>query len=640
MKFKRDISKFEKVLVMSGHWKKLLRIDLGPGRVETEDLPEEFLRNFIGGAGFTTKILYDEVDENVEALSDENKLIIAPGLLVGPKVPTGSKTSFGFKSPQTGGYGKSVVGGKIGDELKKAGYDVMVIEGKADEESILIVDDGKVKIEKANDVWGKRTHEATEMIKEKFGDLETAVIGPAGEKLSKISIVECNERQAARGGIGAVMGSKKLKAIGIRGTKDYPIHDKEMLEELISKFRKDTREEGETDMKYGSGEALHPLNVEMGAFPVKNWEAGYFKNAYDKLDDPMEGRIDIDPRRWTEIYRDGRRPCPYCTKPCSQFFRAEDTPYGDIAVDGPEYETQYSFGGCTDIDDIEAVAKANEICDKLGLDTISTGVTIAWAMEAYEKGLLETDLDLEFGNAEAMIEAVIRIGKKEGKIGKMLFNGVKEAADKLGKGSEKFAMHIKGMEPPGYEARGMFGMGLALAVAPRGADHLTSCAYALDYGGSFWYFDGYDRREVVSKGFPLKMMEDLMMLFDMTGICKFSRGIYLDKNQVDLVEAMTGWDVSNGDLLKAGERAHNVAKAYNVREGFTREDDVLPGRMYREEVPYGPNEGAKIQRRNFERALDRYYTARGWSLEGVPTKGKLENLDLPDVAEEVGVSKQ
>lgn len=627
-------------MASSGHWGKLLRVNLNDGSAETESLSEEFLRKFIGGAGFTTKILYDEVGKDVDPLSEDNKLIISPGLLLGLKVPTGSKTSFGFKSPQTGGYGKSLVGGKIGDQLKKAGYDVLIIEGKAEEPSVLVIEDEDVRVEKADDIWGKDTHKAGEMIKEKYGEVETAVIGPAGEKLSKISIIECNERQAARGGIGAVLGSKNLKGIDIKGSKDYPIHDKERLDDLISKFRKESQEQGKTDMEYGSGEALHPLNVEIGAFPVKNWEAGYFKDAYEKLEDPMEGRIDIDPRRWTSEYRDGRRPCPYCTKPCSQYFVAEDTPYGDIGIDGPEYETQYSFGGCTGVDDVEAVAKANEICDKLGLDTISAGVTVAWAMEAYEKGLLESDIDLEFGNAEAMIEAVEMMGKKEGELGEMLSNGVVEAAEKLGKGSEKFAIHVKGMEPPGYEARGMFGMGLALAVAPRGADHLTSCAYALDYGGSFWYFDDYKRREVVSKGFPLKMMEDLMMVFDMTGICKFSRGIYLDKNQIGLVQAVTGWDVSNGELLEAGERAHNVAKAYNVREGFTREDDILPERMYREEVPYGPNEGAKIPRREFEEALDRYYTARGWSLEGVPTKGKLENLDLPKVSEEIGVLKQ
>ncbi|MFW6083286.1 MAG: aldehyde ferredoxin oxidoreductase family protein [Thermoplasmatota archaeon] len=625
---------------MSGHWGKLLRVNLNDGSTEIEDLSEGFMRRFIGGAGFAAKILYDEVGPEVDPLDAENKLIIAPGLFLGPKIPTGSKTAFSFKAPQTGGYGKCIVGGWFGDELKKAGFDVLVIEGKTEDPSVLIIEDEEVKIEDAEDIWGTDTHEAGDMIKEKYGKVRTAVIGPAGEKLSKISIIECNERQAARGGIGAVMGSKMLKGIGIKGSKDYPIHDEDELDELISKYRKETAEKGKTDMEYGSGEALHPLNVELGAFPVRNWEAGYFKEAYEKLEDPEEGRIDIDPRKWTAEYRDGRRPCPFCTKPCSQYFVAEDTPYGDIAIDGPEYETQYSLGGDCGVDDVEAVAKANEICDKLGIDTISAGVTVAWAMEAYEKGLLDTDLELNFGNAHAMIEAVRQMGKNEGDVGELLFNGVKEAAEKLDQGSEKFAIHIKGMEPPGYEARGMFGMGLALAVAPRGADHLTSCEYALDYSGSFWHFEGYSRHEMESKGFPLKMMEDLMMVFDMTGACKFSRGIFMDKGQTELINALTGWGMSTGEMLIAGERGHNVAKAYNIREGFGRDDDILPERVMTEEVPYGPNEGQRITRREMENALTRYYTVRGWNLEGVPTKGKLEQLDLYDIAEEVGATQQ
>ncbi len=626
---------------MSGHWGKLLRINLDDNEVKTEELSDSFLRRYVGGAGFTGRILYEEVGAEVDPLSPENKLIMAPGLLLGPKVPTASKTAFGFKSPLTGGYGKAIVGGWIGDRLKKAGYDVLVIEGKAKEPSVVVIEDDEVKIESAEDLWGMDTHETGEALKERYGKVKTAVIGPAGEKLSKISMIECDERQAGRGGPGAVMGSKNLKGIAIDGTKDYPVYDQEKLDELNSKFRKETVEQGKTDMDLGTGSAIHPLNVEIGAFPSKNWEAGYFKEAYEKLDDPQEGRIELDPNVWVEKYRDGRRPCPYCTKPCSQFFVAEDTPYGDIAIDGPEYETQYSLGGCCGVEDVEAVTKANEICDKLGIDTISAGVTVAWAMEAYEKGLLELDdMELNFGNAHAMVEAVRQMGDKEGELGELLFNGVKEAAEKLGKGSEKFAIHIKGMEPPGYEARGMFGMGLALAVAPRGADHLTSCEYALDYGGSFWHFEDYARDDIVSKGFPLKCMEDLMMLYDMTGMCKFSRGIFLDKPLLKLINAITGWNMSIGELLTAGERGHNLAKAYNVREGFSREDDILPDRVMKEEVPYGPNKGRKIPRRELEMALDRYYTARGWDLEGVPTKAKLQVLDLEDVADEVGSTKQ
>lgn len=625
---------------MSGHWGKLLRIDLDNGKASTEELSDEFLRRYIGGAGITGRVLYDEVGPDVEPLSSGNKLIMAPGLLLGPKIPTASKTAFGFKSPLTGGYGKALVGGWIGEELKKAGYDVLVLEGKAKNPSVVVIEDDEVKIEDAQDLWGKDTHETGNALKERYGKVRTAVIGPAGEKLSKISMIECDERQAGRGGPGAVMGSKNLKGIAIKGSKKLEIHDPEKIDELNSIYRKETAEKGKTDMDFGTGDAIHPLNVELGAFPSLNWKAGYFKDAYDKLDDPGEGRIDLDPRKWASVYRDGRRPCPFCTKPCSQYFVAKDTPYGDIAIDGPEYETLYSLGSCCGVDDVEAVAKANEICDKLGIDTISAGVTVAWAMEAYEKGLLELDgPGLKFGDEKAMIEAVKAMGNREGKLGELLFDGVKSASEKLGKGTD-FAIHIKGMEPPGYEPRGMYGMGLALAVAPRGADHLTSCEYALDYGGSFWHFDGYSRTDIVSKGYPLSVLENLMMIYDMTGMCKFSRGIFLDNPLLELVNAVTGWNMSIGELLYAGERGHNVAKAYNVREGFSRKDDTLPDRVLEEKVPYGPSQGRFIPREDLEVALDRYYTARGWDLEGVPTKAKLQSLDLEDIAQDLGSVKQ
>ncbi len=624
---------------MSGFWGKLLRVDLSNRETSTEELSEEFRRKYIGGAGIASRLLYDEVEEGIDPLGPDNKLIMVPGLLLGPALPRASKTTFTFKSPLTGGYGKAIVGGWIGDRLKKAGYDALIVEGEAEGPSILVIEDGEISIEDASDLWGKDTHETGDILKDRYEGVKTAVIGPAGEELSKISIIECDDRQAARGGPGAVMGSKNLKGIAIDGNKDYPLHDEEKLDGLKSKWRKETVEKGESYVKWGTGGHLHAMNVELGAFPVRNWQTNYFKKAYDKLDDPEVGRIDIDPRKWVEKYQDGKRPCPYCPAPCSQYFVAEDTPYGDIAIDGPEYETQYSLGGCTEVDDVEAVTKANEICDKLGIDTISAGATISWAMEAYEKGLLETDIDLEFGEAEAMIEAVRRMGKREGELGELLTDGVKEAAQKLGKGSEEFAIHVKGMEPAGYEVRGMFGMGLAFSVAPRGADHLTSSEYVLEFGGSFWNFEGYDRYDIESKGLPVKMMEDLMMIYDMTGACKFSRGVYEDKGFLELIEAVTGWDMDITELMIAGERGHNVAKAFNVREGFDRSDDVLPERVMTEEIPEGPSQGKKIPRRELERALDRYYDARGWNLEGIPTKSKLESLDLPEIAQELGALK-
>jgi len=292
------------------------------------------------------------------------------------------------------------------------------------------------------------------------------------------------------------------------------------------------------------------------------------------------------------------------------------------------------------VDDVEAVAKANEICDRTGLDTMTTGMTIAWAMEAYEKSLLESDLDLEFGNAEAMLEATRRIAFREGELGELLADGPVEAARELGKGSEEFTIHVKGMVPAGFEVRGIKGMALAFAVAPRGADHLTSCFYALEMSGSFWDFDGYDRTEMANKAVALKSMEDLMTVYDMTGMCKFTRGIMYEEGVKELVNALTGFDLSNSGLLAAGERVYNLSKAFNAREGFSREDDQLPERVTTEEIPDGPAKGEKISQEQFEHELDRYYTVRGWNRDGNPLKNTLKELDLPKIAEEVGVSRE
>ncbi len=633
---------------MSGYWKKLLEVDLTSGEIKERELSDEFLRGYIGGAGFTTKIIYDEVKPGTDPLGPENVLAVAPGSLVGPKIPTASKTTFGFKAPQTGGYGKTIVGAKLGDQLKKAGYDALVVKGRADKPSMIVIEDHDVKIVDAEHLWGLDTRETDKKIKEEYGRYRTAVIGPAGEKLSRISSIECEDRQAGKGGGGAVMGSKNLKAIAVKGTKGVPVDDEDKLNELNTKWRKITTGKGETaddsfspenQINYGTGEAMAAKNKVYACFPTRNWQAGYFKRAYDKLDDP-DDRIELNPRYWVDVYRDGRRPCPYCTKPCSQYFVAKDTPYGDIEVDGPEYETQYSFGGACEIDSIEAVSKANEMCDTLGLDTISAGLTISWAMEAYEKGLIDTDLDLEFGNAEAMLEALRRMVFKEGELGKLLGDGVYEAAKKVGQGSEKFAIHVKGMPPAGFEVRGVKGMALAFAVAPRGADHLTSCFYALEMGGSYWDFEDYDRTKMEGKAFALKSMEDLMTLYDMTGMCKFSRGLMVDKGQLELLNAVTGFDMDLSEFLRAGERVYNLSKAFNIREGFGRKDDTLPDRVFEDEIIYGPTKGQTLSRRKFEEELDRYYDTRGWDEEGIPLKNTLRRLDLSDVAEDLGSVKE
>ncbi|MFT4890889.1 MAG: aldehyde:ferredoxin oxidoreductase [Halobacteriales archaeon] len=633
-----------------GYWYRRLDVDLSTGEVSTSELSEEFARKYMGGAGFTTRVLYDEVGPDVDPLDPENVVAVAPGLFVGPSVPTGSKTSFGFKSPLTGGYGKSIVGAKMGDQLKRAGYDMLVVRGEADEPTTLVIEDDDVTLESAEDLWGMETWEADDVLKDEHGGkFRTAVIGPAGENRAHIAGIECEDRQAGRGGGGAVMGAKNLKAIAVKGSKAPPVAREEELEELNDHWRKETTGRGDielegtgsatVDVQYGTGEAMEVKNTELGIFPTRNWQSGYFKKAYDRLESEDE-RIELDPRYWTEEYVDTKRPCPYCTKPCSQYFEAEDTPYGDIAADGPEYETQYALGGNLEIDDIEAVAKANEMCDRFGLDTIDTGNAIAWAMEATEKGLVDPDLehDLEFGNARAMLEAVEAIAYDEGEIGDLLKDGNLAAAQKVGDG-EEFATQVKGMAPAGFQARSIKGMALAFGVAPRGADHLTSCMYALEMGGDFWEFEDYDRLRMEGKSVALKSLEDLMTLYDITGLCKFTRGLTLAEGTLDLANAMTGFDYSMSEFMSVGERVYNVSKAYNIREGFGREDDMIPPR-FTEELPDGPTEGESIDCDAYERELDRYYTVRGWDRNGTPLRETLNELDLPAIGDELGAANE
>ncbi|MFB6155425.1 MAG: aldehyde ferredoxin oxidoreductase family protein [Haloferacaceae archaeon] len=632
-----------------GYWKRALEVDLSTGTHSTRELSAEFLRRYVGGAGFTTKVLYDEVPPGTDPLGPENVLAVAPGTLVGPSVPTGSKTTFGFKSPLTGGYGKSLVGAKLGDQLKRAGYDLLVVRGAAEEPSLLVVEDDEVTVESAEDLWGMDTYEAGDAIKARHEGVRTAVIGPAGENLSAIAMVECEDRQAGRGGPGAVMGSKHLKGIAVRGSKDVPVARPEELKEKNHKWRLETTGRGDieitgtgdasVDVQYGTGEALDVKNTELGIFPTRNWQSSYFKKAYDRLDDPENERIDIDPRKWTETNVQTKRPCPYCTKPCSQFYEAEDTEYGDVAVDGPEYETQYALGGNVEVDDIDAVAKANEICDKLGLDTIDAGNAVAWAMEAQERGVIDVDDDLTFGDARAMLDALEQIAHAEGELGELLRDGHLAAARKAG-GGEEFAVQVKGMSPAGFEARGIKGMALAFGVSPRGADHLTSCFYALEMGGSFWDFEDYDRRRMEGKALAMKAMEDLMTVYDVTGVCKFTRGLTLAEGVLELTNAMTGFEMDVSDLLTVGERVYNLSKAFNVREGFGREDDMIPPRFTDETIPDGPSEGAFVDIDEYERELDRYYLARGWDTEGVPLRETLRELDLPEAADDVGTANE
>ena len=624
---------------LKGYASKILYVDIADGSTRKDDLPIEFPRKFLGGIGFASYLLYKEV-KHLAPLSPENRLYVAPGLFVGTGIPTGSKTAFVSRSPLTGGYGRAIVGASLGVQLKRAGYEVLIIQGASEKPVVLVILDDKVSVEDGSEFWDLDIRECATRLRAKYGDVQTAIIGPAGERLSCIAGIDCQERQAARTGLGAVMGSKKLKAIVAKGTRRVEYADSEAVRDLGVKWTKILREHHSSllNMKYGTSEFYDWMNREKGTFPSRNWQQGYFQKSFDNL--KGEERSKLDPYYWSPIYMIRNKPCPNCTKPCGRIFRVKEGKYAETELDGVEYETVYSLGGNLEIDDIEALAKIHLTCDLYGLDAISAGLTLSWAMEATERGLLENrDLDgieLKFGDVESSLKVLKAIAYREGKAGELLADGTKAASEKLGKGSEKFAMHVKGLEMPAYDIRGIKGMALAEAVNIRGGDHLTAVVYGTELVGKWWKFIDVDRFSAENKGYEVKVHEDMMTLYDILGVCKFSRHMFFVEGYPELVQPVTGMSLTVSDLLTIGERVLNIQRAFWNREGFTRKDDMLPYRVLNEPIPAGKSKGNYVSHDELQHMLDSYYAARGWSSDGVPTKAKLFSLDLPDLAEEIG----
>ncbi len=627
---------------MKGIWKRFLEVNLTTGNATAKELLESIFLKYLGGLGLASRLLLDYTEPNIDPLSEKNVAVIAPGLLVGTGLPTASKTTLTFKSPLTNAFGRSVSGAYLGVALKKAGYDAVVINGKSSKPVYLLIEDDKFVIKDASHLWGRDAIETQEILRKDLGnEFRTAAIGPAGEKLLRIADIDFEERQSARAGGGAVMGSKKLKAIAIKGTKNVEYADPNALKEAILNWNKkiNASDAKKLDMGYGSGEFYEWINKERGVFPVKNWQESYFEESFDKHKD---GKSPLDPYYWSPKYTEKLHPCPNCTKPCGRFILIKEGKYAGTRVEGVEYELLYSLGGDLGIDNIEATAKLNEICDRAGVDGISAGVTIAWAMEAYERGLLtkeDTDgIELTFGNEDAAIQAMQKLVNREGKLGELLADGVKRAAKKLGKGSEEFAMEIKGLEPPAYDIRGLKGMALAEAVSVRGACHLTGGIYAPELTGSFWKLSNIDRLSAEWKGYEVKTGEDFMSVYDALGMCKFSRSIFWIEGLLDGMRAVTGENFGVDWLMETGERIYNLDKIFNTREGLTRKDDYLPYRVMHNPISNGLSKGHYVKEEELQSMLDEYYLVRGWSKGGVPTKMKLFELGLDKEAEEIGAS--
>ena len=629
MKFKRlERASAREGIALFGYAGKILYVDLSSREIYEKELDIDYVHPVIGGAGLGIRILYDEVKPNIDPLSPENKLIFSVGPLVGSGAPCVSRMAVVAKSPLTGAVGMSLSGGFFPTELKFAGYDALVISGRADKPVYLFIRDDKVTINDADWLWGLTTFDTQAILKEKLREPEAkiACIGPAGERLVRFACIINERRAAGRKGLGAVMGSKNLKAIAVRGTGKVLRAQDERFRQAVKKMHDLMKQ---SPVLYPSFSKLGtPMVVEhtaeLGILPAKNWTAtGAFA--------PVE-TLGGEAQSMYTVTRVGCYGCPVM---CGQIKVVKSGPFAGFLTEGPEFESTYSLGTMVGVNYLPAVIAADRLCDEYGLDTISTGVVIAFAMELLERGIISQEeldgLDLKFGNYKAMIEMIRKIAFREG-AGNILAEGVKRASKIIGRGSERYALHIKGLELPGYDVRGAKAHGLSYATAYTGADHNRGYAIQEIFGVPVPY--AVDRFAVEGKGRLCKWNQDVRTaVCDCMPLCVFPFDMGLAAVSLELMselyESLTGLSMKPEEVLKAGERVNNIARLFNVREGFTRADDTFPARIMDEEIPAGASKGQRISREDLEKMLDEYYEARGWDKNtGIPTKAKLLELGL------------
>lgn len=615
---------------MNGYAGKILRVNLTDGTIRTEQPTEDFYRRYIGGNGFVGYYLLKELPKGVDALGPDNLLIFATGTITGVPVAGAGRSCVGAKSPLTGGYGEADTGGYFGAELKHAGYDAIVVTGRSAKPVYLWVHDGEAEVKPAEHLWGTTTAECQDMVRRELGDprIRLAVIGPGGEKMARIACVMNDLKDSAgRCGLGAVMGSKNLKAVAARGTGAVPIADPEGIKEL-AKFMRGYWKEKSWDLHdCGTDSGLEDLHEE-GALPTRNFQDGQFEGAHKITGATMRDTILVD-----------REGCYACPIRCKRVVKVADADYQvDPQYGGPEYETTAAFGSNCGIDDLRAIAKANELCNANSLDTINTGMMVALAMECYENGLITKDdvygLDLRFGNGQAMVEMVRRICRREPGLGFLLGEGPERAAAKIGGRAKEFVVAVKGQPFPMHECRTRHGQALGYAVSPTGADHvhnfwdgdLAKTPLKQDIQ-SLGIYNTVPRTELGPDKVRAYTFEtNWSWIHNHLGNCCF---IPWKRDQiVQLVHTITGWQTNLWELMKVAERGVTMARMFNLREGFTRADDVLPLRMRRGHVSGQVNE-KPVDPEVLDENLSTFYGMMGWDPQtGVPTTAKLQELDI------------
>jgi aldehyde:ferredoxin oxidoreductase len=628
--------------MLYGYAGAILRIDLTEGIIRKEPLPQSLVENYIGGRGFVAKILYDEIVPGIEPYDPENILMAATGPLTGHFLPASGKTHFGTKSPATGGYADSNTGGHFGPQLKYAGYDVLVISGKAKSPSYLFISDDTVEIRQAAEYWGQGSITAEKELKAKLGnDFQIITIGPAGENRVRYACISHDfGRQAGRTGVGAVMGSKNLKAIAVKGTGSIPVADLPKAyakgKEAYQKVKAKPGFEGWTPE--GTAGITNWTN-EVGVFPTRNFQTSFAEHYKE-----INGKAVIERLKITD------KGCFGCPTPCGKYGHTQ-TPAGSAYVEGPEFETIALFGGNCVLKTIEEVAYANYLCDELGIDTISAGVVIGWAIECFQKGILTRDeigREIDFSDLDTVIYLLNHIARRDG-IGNLLAEGVKVASDKVGKGSDAFAIHVKGLEWSGYECRNAPSMMLAYLTADVGAHHNRAWVLGHDVAGAWTSVHDLIASETEIEQQPRAVVSDrsadyvissqhTRSLFDALGNCRLQMMElgFEEEHYAELYSVITGRQKSWQELLKVSENIWHLTRAFSVREikDFGRHLDLPPARFSEEPIPDGPNQGHVISREDIHNLLSWYYSARGWDENGIPTRETLTAAGLTEVVED------
>ncbi|PAB59865.1 aldehyde ferredoxin oxidoreductase family protein [Anaeromicrobium sediminis] len=598
---------------MFGYKGKVLRVNLKDRTYKVEDLNLHMAKKYIGGRGLGTKMFMDEVDPKVDALSPENKLLVVTGPLTGSPTPTGGRYMVVTKSPLTGTIASSNSGGFWGAQLKFAGYDVIVVEEKADKPVYISIVDGVVEIRDASHIWGKVVSETTDVLEKECGEKSKVMtIGPAGEKLSRLAaIMNDKDRAAGRSGVGAVMGSKNLKAIVVKGSSKVEVKDPDGLKKVFSESLKKIRENGVTGQglpTYGTAVLVNIIN-ENGVLPTNN-----FQKSYDDKAEAISGET------LAEKYLVKKEACYRCPIACGRYCKVDDIEGG-----GPEYETIWAYGSDCGVSNLGNIIKANYWCNEMGLDTISAGVTVATAMELYEKGYIrDEEIDgtpLKFGNDEAVIEWTKKMGLREG-FGDKLAEGSYRLAEMYG--VPELSMSVKKQEIPAYDPRGIQGHGLQYATSNRGGCHVRGYLISPEILG---LPEKLDRFKLDGKATWAKAFQDLTAAIDSLGLCLFTSFALGAGDYASLINAVCGTDHTADSIFEAGERIWNIEKLFNLESGVAPSEDKLPKRLLEEPIPEGPSKGWVHKLSDL---LPEYYELRGWSKEGIPTDERLEKLGISE----------